>query len=840
MTPGMGSTSAPGSAGADVSAVGPDNPLTEKPKQELMEFGISEADKNMLVETITTYRTGWAPNRLLQIPRWMKALLMYRGSQNLAWDLNAGNWIDAVAYWKENRQDIEGGDNYEEGFPCNITQMFGVGFKGMMSRGVPQTVVLPENAEVLADVTTAKAAQEALSIIERKNNNRQMVRAQFETMYLMGTAFRYTRGVLDGNWAGFDEEEVYGQIPVTRPDRYHCFGCGKDTPWAPKLDPMAARQCQGCGSALGPETFYPGSTQMEMSVVGMKKVPRAMVKQTIHSPMEVDVDPEAKDLAGTPLLSFDQEIDIGESRMMFEAVAAEIREGMEIATTPNASFERLRRSEVYAQGNGYVADNTQQRPTYSQNWMQPSSFYRLGELEFAARMVAAFPDGLKLSLVGDKVVDIRKAVLVKDWTAARLHETFGMYSPSVADNVVIFNDALNDVMQQIREWVGDSANGLNVMDGARLDKDKFNGKPLSSGVLNELPMKIHGEYRPLTDAFQHFDLPMEAEVFRYPNMLLQFCQLIACLPPQAMGSGTLPGVETAGGQKQMLDMASTALNIYWENVKEEHASAAQNAFECLKRLMKAGALQELVDVVKEQGSQFRNKYVNWDKLKGNINVYSDVDQELPLSPEAIREVFKTIFTELGENNPGAQAIFDIPANREQIMTSLGTPNLVVPDAAQQAKTEQAINTLLENDWKPGANGQPMLPILPDKYVEDFPVLKKVMRLFRQENSDIAQTNPQGWARLDAYYEAAEQMEMGVAVEDAGRKQKVNAAAAPPAPQPDPVIEQAKRDLLQRATRSVDRLAELGELPPLGKNASIAGQVSAEKELLDTTLKAVTA
>ena len=79
-----------------------------------------------------------------------------------------------------------------------------------MSRGVPQTVVRPENANVLADVTTARAASEAISIIERRNQGRQMVRGEFEMLYLYGCYFKYTRGVLDGNWSGFDEEPIYG------------------------------------------------------------------------------------------------------------------------------------------------------------------------------------------------------------------------------------------------------------------------------------------------------------------------------------------------------------------------------------------------------------------------------------------------------------------------------------------------------------------------------------------------------------------------------------------------------------------------------------------------------
>lgn len=835
--------SVPSSDAGQLASVGGDNPQKDRPREQRQDFGISKDDELLLVETVTIYRGQWAPDRLARIPIWMKNVLFYRGSQVLAWDLNSGTWFDAVAWWKQSGNEEQGNDIYDERFICNLTQMFGVGFKGMMARGIPLTVVLPENAEILADVTTAKAAQEAIGIIERMNKIRQMVREEFETLYLMGTYFKYTRGVLDSK-LGYDEEEIYGDVPVTRPDRYHCFNCGTDTPWAPTLQKGQARICPKCGAPLGPESFYPASTSIEMGVVGTQKVPRAMVKQTVHSPMEIDVDPNAKDLEATPLLAFDQEIDVGEARMMFPAMAAEISEGMQVSTSPNADYERLRRSEVSAAAGGFVADSANQRPTYSQNWLQPASYYRLGDLEFAQRMGDAFPDGLKLTLMGDKVVDIRAAILTKEWSSARLHEKFGLYSPSVADNVVPFNERFNDVMQKIDEWVGDSANGMNVIDGARIDKRAFNGKPLASGTLNEIPMKIHGEYRPLSDAFMHFDLPMEAQVFSYPQMLLQFCQLIACLPPQATGAGTLPGVDTKGGQEQMLSQASNALNIYWENGKEEHAVAAQNAIECLQKLMKAGALKEIWETVQENGSQYRNKYVDLSKMNGKVNVYADIDQGLPMSPEAVREVFQTIFKEAGSGNAEAQAIMDIQANSQQMMASLGTPNLVVPRAAQQAKTQQAINVLLEQDWQQGAdpNGQPqkVLPILPDKYVDDFVTLKSVMRLFRQENSDLAKSNPDGWARLDAYYQAAEQMEMEVAVEDAGRKQKVNVAGGPPQQQPDANIAQAKQDLLAHAVPMIDQLSAIAMAPPLPKGASLASQYQAAKVVVDTALKVATA
>ena len=76
------------------------------------------------------------------------------------------------------------------------------------------------------------------------------------------------------------------------------------------------------------------------------------------------------------------------------------------------------------------------------------------------------------------------------------------------------------------------------------------------------------------------------------------------------------GWDTFGGQKQQLAQANTAMQPYWENVKEEHAMAAQNAIECLQELMACGAVREINDVIEAMGSSFRNNYVNWDMMQG--------------------------------------------------------------------------------------------------------------------------------------------------------------------------------------------------------------------------------
>src|SRR6202034_4129164 len=111
-------------------------------------------------------------------------------------------------------------------------------------------------------------------------------------------------------WAGWDIEDVFGDIQVNKPDRLHCYGCGTETPV--QQFGQGARACPQCGKPLGPETFFESSSSTEKSVVGQKKVPKAMVKWDVYGPLEVDADPGAqiKSVAHTPLLSLDLDVDM--------------------------------------------------------------------------------------------------------------------------------------------------------------------------------------------------------------------------------------------------------------------------------------------------------------------------------------------------------------------------------------------------------------------------------------------------------------------------------------------------------------------------------------------------
>lgn len=826
-----------------------ENPQTIDPQEQLQEYDLSDEDKGRLVKIVTSYRSQWAPDRILRMPNWMKNVYFSRGIQILGWDKQLGTYFDALAYYRQQGQTTDGDDTYLERYTNNLTLMFEDAFVGTMSRGVPPTIIKPENAEVLDDVTTAKAGQEAISIIERMNKIRQLVRIENDLLYLFGVYFKHTRIVLDGPRAGWEEEDIFGAVSVDKPDRFVCPQCSTETPIS-ETSGDDGRACKGCGSPVGPADFYPAESDEFESVVGKKRTPKAMVRWSAHGPMEVDADPEAEDLCDTPILALDREIDIGTARMTFPTMLDKIKEGASTSTTPNAEYEKLRRNEMYSYGAGYTTDSSQTRVTYSRVWMQPQTFYREYDPQkdengecFTDRMLRKFPNGCVLSMVGPDVMNIRPAILEKEWSCCRLREGKGLYPPSIADNVVPFNERFNDTLDLIDDWVQRCGMGMILADSTKVDQRKLAGKQMGAGIFNFVTSKGAGVDKPLEESIVQLKFSIDQFMTTYPSMLLNYCELISGMVPQSFGAGTSEGVETAAGQKQQLDQAQSRMNPFWENLKEEHAIASQNAIEALQKAMKAGLIREIWDVIQTNGSEFRNNYVNLDKMNGHVRVYPDIDQGLPQSPEQIREIWRFVVDQVGAGNPVAKELLELVPNQEAAIAALGTPDTVLPGGAQRARTLQHINTLLEQNWvqtiAPTGQVALDLPVKPEKNVEDFGTLRDTIRLWRQENWDVSRSNPDGWKRLDAYYELAIQLELQVAVEEGQRHAKATQAAAPQQ-QPDPTLEAARAELLNKARGEIDRLADLSQLPPLGKNGSISGQVSAAKEIVDSALKAATA
>lgn len=847
----------PEDATAQLAETSPENPSQYGPENpEYFSTGnVSEDDQKELVTIISEYRASWAQDRLERIYQWTRNLFYWKGVQLITWI--GGAWYDAGA-WARSQNQESGEDTDLERWINPLTLMFCNVFTATMSRAIPEPIVKPRNADPsLKDTVTAKAATEAMRIIKKQNRNRSMIRTIYELLFLMGSYFRYTRAAVDGQRFGYDEVAVFEDMEISTGPHYVCPNCGTETPADPNGD-VRGMTCPSCGAWMGQESYYAAGEGNRRSLrqAGVKRIPRAGVKQSLISCLEMDVDPKAtgdNPLSKTPIASYDTEIDFGEACRMFPKFRDKIQPGAEVSTTPMASIEKLARLQaISALGSltGITADNSLTNPTYSLNWMKPNAYYKRRNWAFAERMEGMFPDGLLLTMVGEVVVDIRPAELEKELSHAALYTSQGVYCDALANTAVSFNARFNRVMWILDDWAARAALGLNVADAARIDTEKMSGKPLPAGTLIPLPMRINGEARPIEQTFAHFELPINPALWNYPMMLMTFAELILGIPRQLSGQGTQDDVETLGGQQLQLARAATTLKPYFENVKDEDAQATQNAIGCLKALMKSGAVQKLTEVIESNGGAFQNNTVDWSAMEGNVEVEADEDQDLPVSPEELRTAIDSMFKELTQGNQAAQKWFDVPANQELAQSTL-VPGSVIPDEAQRLKTEADIQAIIEKgpqvkmlavtnpDGTRGVQQTTELAAHPAK-MENFPVAKEILQRYMLEHYELRVENPVAWQQLCEYWDELSDGDMKVAQESAARQLQVTKAGQPAPPKPDAGTMAAVQELQKLAVQMADRLGQLALIDPLVTKQTITGQKDAAKTVVDSAMDATKA
>ena len=528
-----------------------------------------EQSERIVGEIIQPFRTQWATDRIMKMPNWLKNTEYDKGKQILGWDPITRTYFDAVAYYRQNNQETD--YSYLEKYVNNITQTCRRNFSSAVARAVPPVVIRPENAENLADMTTAKAGQEAITIIEEANKTKGLLQLEAQYLFLYGVYFKWTRFVIDGVWVGYKNEPVFGDIDAKiSEDHFHCSNCGADSPETGQM------KCPQCGAQLNPQDFQPGETAAVIGQVGTKKKPNGLPKWSVFSPLQVDTDPTKEFLEDVPLLALEWEVDASDVRATFPDMAPEITEGVESATNNNASYERLVRTMVFSSSFSVTADIFAARGTYSLIWVQPNSYYRIqNDDAFVQQLKAIFPYGMKVTMYGPLVLSVEPAVLIKEWSCCKLHRGYGLYPPSVADNVIPFNERFNAINNILDDYMERCSTGITLVDPRRIDIREMSGKPLTGGVLNPTPSVGEGVTQPLGNAIFHFQFQMDAGLFNYLDRLWNYCQIISGIPPQVSGTGTTPGVETGKGQKQMLDQAMGPLSDVYDSMKDEHASAGQ-------------------------------------------------------------------------------------------------------------------------------------------------------------------------------------------------------------------------------------------------------------------------
>jgi len=822
--------------------------------------GITEDDQRALIALVRKYRDQWSANRVFLRQRCVRNLEFFKGNQYISFEpgstqfVGGGDWFGSGIGNGTHDQNADDTDIYKK---CkNFFQMLCVGFIAALCPQVPKSKWMPVNAEELADVATAKAAQILIDIVERDNKEASLLKGQLLYMWNCGAAFRHTRYIVSAERVGTKKEPIYNSTETEiMPARMHCYSCGAD-------NPAGTQQCANCGKRMLDDSFYPPVTGPVTQQVGTEEVPQGAVVQNLYSPLEIDADPGASSLLDTPILNLEVEIHIAALRAAYPTMYKEIQASASSVLSSNGSIDRLARQQIYSQTSGQMDILSNMKPTLSRTWIQPWAFDLEDDQEFGVRMRAAFPSGCLLINTGETFLTAKEADLNKEWTWAGTHENFKMFPPAPGDVVVPFQEDYNDLSNILQEGIDRCVSGIILGNDDLIGGNAMQGKRLLPGIINGVKLKRTGApgSMKLEDALWQFEIELKIqEAMAYCKEQMMDAQMYAMVPPQVYGGQGDPSIETAAGQKQQLGTAMGVLNIYWENLKDEHAAADERAVACAADNL----TDDLQDVIEEKDG-YQNQYVRLDDLQGSVHAYADTDQGLPVSASELRQRWMDLIT-AAENNPVAAAIFDDPANQEQAADAMGVSGMVVPGAAMRTKVLMVIKKLLQAEPMPvidpqtgqpavdPQSGQPKLQpsIMPTKGIDDNPdavkVGKQTIWQYCQDKPQIADDKPQGFQNILLYLFALIAMGAAYDVQDAqaagaaeGTKQGAAMQAAAPPPKPPPQLSPQEQNMLslvrQDGAEAMAAQLKIAETGKLGQGESLQAQTAAANSLIQLAAK----
>lgn len=740
---------------------------------------LTDQEKRELIELVRRYKQSWFLRRRMIVKRLLKAYEFFKGNHFISFDPESFQWFDALEA-AFSGDDSQNQDLNLYRFATNFYQMLGFAFVAALSAQVPKTRFLPENAEREEDIATAKAASRVQEIIERQNHIKSLHKQGLLFLWMAGSYFRHTRYIVDSDLAGTHKEAVVEVKHVTAlPARFICGSCGVQMTRRPGDrgpqpepvlrgmgwgDPMTRfPECRSCGNPLKDNDFYP-EEKIEVPVLTEhKEVPNGMVSMTLYSALMVDAAPYAKNLRETPILNVDEEVDIASLRASYpkhwEALRAAL--GPMLSEAQN---ERMARQMVYSESGGRSNFIQDLMPTLSRTWIQSWAFNYIENQETARKLKKIFPKGCLLVNVGDLFLEAREARLTDEWTwAGTIQETFGLFPPAVGDAAIPLQERINDVANITHEYMDRLAAGMVLYNSNLIDGEALNAKPMLPGILNPVKMKQTASAmgNRLEDAIVQVKAEIDANIYSYADKLVFTAQLISGTPPQIFGGAGDPHIETMGGQQQQLSTAMGKLSLFWDNVRDEHAQAAEVAVKCAQENM----TEDWISVSTDESGQYRNDYVRLDEMEGNIHAYPETDQSFPMTWQEIKQFWEKLI-EFGASgkNPYINAIMDEPSNQEQIATWTGVPGLVVPGRDMRNKVLRTIDLLMQQQalhaaTPASAEGQSIIElpsIQPDKELDDMEVIAKTVRQWAQKNFDKKDENPEGFRNVVLYYKLAVQ------------------------------------------------------------------------------------
>jgi hypothetical protein len=287
------------------------------------------------------------------------------------------------------------------------------------------------------------------------------------------------------------------------------------------------------------------------------------------------------------------------------------------------------------------------------------------------------------------------------------------------------------------------------------------------GTMTPVKRKGIAGAQPLSNLMWQPTIQIDGHIYGYAQQLIMLGQLVSGIQPQMFGGGTQDGVETKGGQEQMLNTAMARLGLFWDQIREEHAVRAENAVKCFANNM----TEQVRNVIEgDTDSGFENEFILLSEMQGSIHAYADADQMFPMLPNEIRASIMQ-FMEFAAQGKWEylDEFFTDPDNVKTICRYTLPSEIKIPKDAARTKYKRLLGELAKMEpmevlpeeaaafgivtdvpvFLPQTQAGPWLP---DEFddTENLALAKQLGLEWGSRNFKARETNPQGYANVLAF------------------------------------------------------------------------------------------
>jgi hypothetical protein len=237
---------------------------------------------------------------------------------------------------------------------------------------------------------------------------------------------------------------------------------------------------------------------------------------------------------------------------------------------------------------------------------------------------------------------------------------------------------------------------------------------------------------------------IDGHIFSYGQQLIQLMQMIAGVQPQSYG-GSDPNVQTASGQAQMLHQAMGRMQLFWDQIREEHAARAVNSVRCTIDNM--DAQMKIVVQGDTDDSPQTVKLLRAD-LTGDFMAYPESDEGFPASYGEIQQRIMQLLT-TGQKSPVIASIMSDPDTQKVVARYILPDQIKLPGDAERGRLKELMTALSQGEpvvkqmppAQPGAPPSTMLmpSILPSQDYDDMQMAAIISKNWLQKNWRISNT-----------------------------------------------------------------------------------------------------